>query len=454
MELDAFENILIVDDEQSEIDDLAHIFKNDMSCEVLTYLYEQDEMNHKKHQNVRIVFFDLNITATAIDTNSMGDIDWRTNPSLRKVFNDLTQAIIDVIHNQNNPYALIFWTKHIEVVDEFKKYILEREVSLPNPVHISGLDKVKFKNESDKKSMVENVIKDTIFYNLMKFEKMLQDEVQNLMFNILDIANEDSMSVWDKDSYHINLQLFLRTIASTHAGFDRAKANPSKSLTEALIPIITDKFIKSASKENVWDELLDFRNVNKRDCHFTKNNNLPRLNSLFHIDEHPKSFDTRGAVFRIENPKVFFKEKFDYKHQKRVIAETINDFPSASREEVQFILIEVSSACDYSQNKVRFNKYIVGLKLPKKCYDLYMDSLKVNHNFLKQSVLDLKSSFFDEVTNEYFNIFLNKNFVLTLNYNELDEGNIKHLFNFKKEMMDYIGNTYANHISRIGTSLF
>ena len=47
----------------------------------------------------------------------------------------------------------------------------------------------------------------------MKFEKMLQDEVQNLMFNILDIANEDSMSVWDKDSYHINLQLFLRTIA-------------------------------------------------------------------------------------------------------------------------------------------------------------------------------------------------------------------------------------------------
>ena len=236
----------------------------------------------------------------------------------------------------------------------------------------------------------------------MKFEKMLQDEVQNLMFNILDIANEDSMSVWDKDSYHINLQLFLRTIASTHAGFDRAKANPSKSLTEALIPIITDKFIKSASKENVWDELLDFRNVNKRDCHFTKNNNLPRLNSLFHIDEHPKSFDTRGAVFRIENPKVFFKEKFDYKHQKRVIAETINDFPSASREEVQFILIEVSSACDYSQNKVRFNKYIVGLKLPKKCYDLYMDSLKVNHNVLKQSVLDLKSSFFDEVTNEYF----------------------------------------------------
>ena len=83
-----------------------------------------------------------------------------------------------------------------------------------------------------------------------------------------------------------------------------------------------------------------------------------------------------------------------------------------------------------------------------------MDSLKVNHNVLKQSVLDLKSSFFDEVTNEYFNIFLNKNFVLTLNYNELDEGNIKHLFNFKKEMMDYIGNTYANHISRIGTSLF
>lgn len=454
MKIEFFKEILIVDDEQGEIDDLAYIFKNDMNCEVKTYLYEQDEMNHTKHKNIRIVFFDLNITATAIDINTIEDINYKTNSSLRKVFNDLAQAIIDVIHIQNNPYALIFWTKHIEVVNEFKKYILEREIALPNPVHISGLDKVKFKNESDKKSMVESVIKDTIFYNLMTFEKILQNEVKNFMFNILDIANEDSMSVWDEDSYHVNLQLFLRTIASTHAGFNRAKANPSKSLTEALVPIIIDKFIKSASRENIWDELLDFSNINKKDCHFTENNNLPKLNSLFHIDKHPKSFDTRGAVFRIENPKVFFKEKFNYKNQKRVIAETIIDFPSASREEIQFILIEVSSACDYSQNKVRFNKYIVGLKLPKKCYDLYMDSLQVNRNLLKQSVLDLKSSFFDEVNNEYFNIFLNKNFVLTLNHNELDENNIKHLFNFKKEMMDYIGNAYANHISRIGTSLF
>lgn len=454
MKLDAFKNILIVDDEQGEIDDLAYIFENDMDCEVLTYLYEQDELYHKKHENIRIVFFDLNITATAIDTNSMEDINWRTNSSLRKVFNDLAQAIIDVIHSQNTPYALIFWTKHIEVVDEFKKYILERKVAIPNPVHVSGLDKVKFKNEIDKKSMVESVIKDTIFYNLINFEKMLQDEVKNIMFNILDIANEDNMSIWDKNNYHVNLQLFLRTIASTHVGFENAKANPSKSLTEALIPVITDKFIKIANKNRIWDDLLNFGDINKKDCHFARNNNVPKLNSLFHIDENPKSLNTRGAVFGINDPKVFFKNKFNIKKESTILEETLSGFPKQSRSEVEFILIEISTACDFSQDKRRFNKYIVGLKIKRECYDLYIDNLKTQSKTLRQSVLDIRSSFFDEITGENFNILLNNNFVLTLNHIEENDSTLKHLFTFKKEMMDYIGNTYANHISRIGISAF
>jgi len=455
MDLSYFEDILIVDDDCSELEDLSKVFLENMGCKVETCLYDRTEPPEEKYTGVKIAFFDLNITPDEIIADENGGYDWRTNKSASTAFNGLYMALKDVISLENEVYALIFWTNNEECIDSFKDYIKNRGVSdVPHPVYIGCLSKSEFGTSNDKPDLIKSLLKDTVFYKLMEFERVLHTEVQMMMFNILKIANEEGVSIWDNSKYHINLQSFLRTVASTHAGFERAKDNPSKSLTEALIPIITDKFIKSASKEKVWDELLDFNNVNKSDCKFTENNNLPRLNSLFHIDEMPKSFDTRGAVFRIENPKVFFKEKFDYSNQKRVIAETIVDFPRASREEIQFVLIEVSSACDYSQNKVRFNKYIVGLKLPKTCYDLYMEQLKVNSKALKQSVLDLKSSFFDESNDEYFNIFLNKNFVLTLNHNELDENNINHLFNFKKEMMDYIGNTYANHVSRIGTSLF
>lgn len=455
MDLDYFKEILIVDDEPSELEDLSKVFLKDMGFEVKKCLYNRADPPDEKYIGVRIAFFDLNITPDEITADEKGSYDWRTNKSASTAFNGLYMALKDVISLENKVYALIFWTNNEECIDSFKDYIKNRNVNdVPDPVYIGCLSKEEFELSNDKPELIKQLLKGTVFYKLMEFERVLHTEVQMMMFNILKIANEDSMSIWDGNNYHINLQSFLRAVASTHAGFERAKANPSKSLTEALMPIIIDKFTKSTDKQKIWDDLLDFSNVSKKNCHFTENNNLPRLNSLFHIDESPKSFDTRGAVFRIEDPKNFFKEKFDYSNQSTVIVETITDFPKGSRQEIEFILIEISSACDYSQNKKRFNKYIVGLKLSKECYNLYINSLKISNKTLKPSVLDLRSSFFDEISGEYFNIFLNKNFVLTLNHEELDEDKIKHLFNFKKEMMDYIGNTYANHISRIGTSTF
>lgn len=450
MDINGLNRILIVDDDEGEILNLSTAFKNNFNFEVLTHVYEQSSGVQQKFKDIRIVFFDLNITQTQI-IHSDKEGDWKPNS---KAFNELAVAISEVIDDTNQPYALIFWTKNQEHVEAFKAFVYERMPGkIPSPTHIGCLAKEVFDSSQDKKELITETLKGTIFYELMNFEKILHDEVESLMFHILDIANEDKMFIWN-DSYDSNIRNFLRTIASKHAGFNHSKENPTKSLTEVLLPLLNDRVIKNAEGTKIWDDILDFGSANKKDCQFSDNNNVPKLNSVFHIDENPNKFETRGAVFKVNDPKAFFESKLGIKKPASIISNTLTEFPRESRDKVTFTLMEISSACDYSQKKERFHKYILGLKLPKECYDLYVDGLQTTYKTQSQSTLDIRASFFDEKSGEYFNIILNKNYVLTLNICEKGANELTHLFTFKKEMMDYIGNQYANHVSRIGITSF
>lgn len=117
-------------------------------------------------------------------------------------------------------------------------------------------------------------------------------------------------------------------------------------------------------------------------------------------------------------------------------------------------MTELSAACDYSQNKDRVNKYILGYSIPEKailkCVD---DNKKKIRSMLKpkhEACYVIDSSF--DINNSDVYLAYSLNHVITVD--PIDIEKLTYCFTLKKEMMDLIGNKYSNHVSRIGITAF
>jgi len=115
------------------------------------------------------------------------------------------------------------------------------------------------------------------------------------------------------------------------------------------------------------------------------------------------------------------------------------------RSKSTFVAIEISSACDYSQNKPRNHKYVLGVLVPSNNMQFF------KFDKIAEAVLykDIPEICLDAVK---YKIFIHLNH--TLSDFEINEKIGEPLFIFKKEMVDLIGNRYANHVSRIGITTF
>lgn len=384
------------------------------------------------------------------------NIDWETNSNLRTVFSHLATAIKEIVSIDNGPYALVLWTKHHELIDSFKSYILHRykDSSFPHPFFVSHLDKNSFNNSAIRpQELVDALFESTILQKLMSFENLLHQEVYNLTSEIINLASSDFLHSWQHDGViKSNFTDFLRKMAVQNSGYEIAKENPSKALAEAISPILKYKIEKSSEASGIWDDILNISSINKKDINFPEGFKISKLNNFFHIDKTPNDYNTRGAVFSLNKEDDFFKDKFGIKKSSTFIENTIRGFSRENRDKVDFIIIEISAACDYSQNKPRLHKYILGLKIPTECYDLYKEQLKVGTGSLPDATLDFSFRFKELENENEFNILLNLNFVCTLNVDE--KNRFSHIFTFKKQIIDYISNKYANHSSRIGITSY
>lgn len=449
---------LVVDNNQEELDQLYEVLDN-VGFHVKTHLYDQSVDVDHLFEGYRIVFFDLNITPISIDSNTKDNLDWRTNSNLSEVFGALAQALQDVISSENGQYALILWTKHKELVMSFKDYIFNRHKSnsFPHPFFISYLDKINFTGTETDCEFIDALFDNTILKSFMNFESIIHQQSHNLVSEIINLASKDTVDAWKDDQIiKRNFISFLQKMAVQSAGYSIAKANPSRALSEAITPILKYKIEKSSDSLKVWDEIIDLSAIPEKEVRFPEGFDIAKLNNFFHIDSSPEEFSTRGAVFVLKKESnegsYFFKDKFNIKKSSTFIENTIRGLDKDKRSYVEYVAIEISAACDYSQEKPRLNKYILGLKIPSECYDLYKEEISSRGINLSNATLDFPFKFKDMISCENFNVVLNLNYVCTLNCDE--KIMFEHSFTFKKEIVDYIGNKYANHVSRIGITSY
>lgn len=425
--------IILIDDNTSDLEQLSKVFHdNGIGCRTFSY----DSFYDNPLKGIKILFLDINLNGAQSDQ--------QRNSTLR-------DAIIHYVHEDNGPFVLVLWTNNTQWIDSFKDYAnrnVDTDLFKRFPYYLTNIDKNEFyDNQKNLEEKIKSIFNNTIVSTLFDFEESLSNSVSKTISQIINIIPKGE-SWGDDKTFHDNLQKVFSTIAVQAAGYNNAKDNPDRAIKEAVIPILANDFVQD--NHAVWGGVLkDLKtSTNQKGISFPKDFNEAQLNSIFHINNSFANKTDRGAVCPIlfDLNTSAFRDKFGYDF-KDWFSCTFPNVTKDLRTQSQLVCVEFSAACDYSQNKRRTNKYLLGEIMPSSSLE------KIEESENKGDYLLLLPYKF-EINDKEKIIAFNLNFTFTV-----DPSAIKHtlgepLFCFKKEIMDLIGSKYADHISRIGITYF
>lgn len=416
--------IIVVDNEQNDLDKIAREFNlKGIGCR--TILYDGINFPQKPYTDVRLAFFDVNLGHVSSDTEKYATLE---------------DAIKSYISAENGPFVLIFWTNNPTWKDGFVKYVnRENDNVVKNyikPYYISIIDKTSISENNTLESMLEKQLGNRVVESCLNFDELLRVASDKAINKLLSIIPNGK--AWgDTIVFEENLKKVFAKIAISSWGESNAKDNPDRAINDALIPIVSH----SIPREKIWSNLLDKNLFDEKklrdDSLFNNNNILLSLNNYFHIEE-VENIDkkSRGAVVKLKSDKSF-EDSFNIAFETWKTAEFGN---SPKMQNAFPIAVEISAACDYSQQKKRCLKYLMGIGNDQ--------PIKVNST--KKNISTFEDICFQHMGKTMY-IALDFNYIF-VDCNDSIIDSI--LFRFKKEMMDMIGSQYANHISRIGITKF
>ena len=427
--------IIIVDDNDQDLQRLSNIFySHGIGCK--SFLYNGFDFPSNPLKGVRFAFFDINL----IQATQEADI----NATLK-------DAISKYISIENGPFILIFWSKNTDKIAQFKDFINRTNDDFKNklrPILIEKIDKSEFiEGDNNIEEKLDSILSKDIVKCLIRFdEEVLAAATQTLDTLLLTIPYGDNWG--DTKDFDKNCQDVFSKIAEASYGLTRAKNDPDSAIKESITPIFENILLQNGS--TYWKEYLHpLKNATKEsDLSFPLMFSPSNLNTIFHIDTHKlaeRNKTERGAVCEIQESQLdnifacIFKIKYpDW------FAKTFPGLKRTDRQSSIVIALEFSAACDYHQNKKRTNKFMLGALIEEEA----LINLDTNHtgDYL------LIPSFSFNLEEKNYKIGLNLNYTFTEQEDSLFLKSPK--FILRKEVMDMIGNRYANHVSRIGITSF
>ncbi len=424
--------IIIVDNEKEELNQLRDVFyKHGIGCK--GFLYDGFEFPEAPLTGVRFAFFDIKLSQSA-DANSI-----------------LKDAISKYISTENGPFILVFWTKVTEEIAAFKDFINRTDDSFRQkikPILVTSVDKVEFLSaESDLDAKIQEILSSDLVKCIFKFDESVLEAATKTLNAIISTINV-SDNWGEQTNFDKACRLVFSKIAESTFGLAQAKLEPDLALKESLAPIF--KHLLCQNQDDYWKEYLTpLQNANhSTDISFPDGFSLEKLNSIYHIDtarmEHKRISD-RGAVctFAQHDKEEVFNSLF-HVHYQAWLSDSFKKLSDVDSSNIQLIAVEFSAACDFSQNKDRTNKYILGIMVPS-CY-----GKKLRHEKLKEQIFLLPFDFC--YNNENYTIALNLNY--TFNLPKTPNVLNGPVFVLSKESMDMLGLQYSSHISRIGITSF
>lgn len=437
--------IIAVDNDQGELDLLmATLRKADIAC--IPIKYNSGDDIAVTYSGIRVAFFDINLA----EGNNKGS----------QLYAIISHALT-LLDENNGPYALVFWTKHKDEIENIISFIQDpkRELKIPFPISIDSIDKTKITDVEELIPEIKRVLNNSTLETLLDLEEKAQKSASNAINSIFSIIPKDQVKWGDKQYINDNIKGTFSKIAINALGYNHAKENPDKAIFEALVPIISYNLLNS--NDSKWkNELTNLTSSEEKSqiC-YPKGFNVAKINSIFHVDiEINGSKSKRGTISEYKHTPIEADNRFDYirnmyEECKSIFSKFITfndhntnpDLKEFIRSKTKIIVIEISSSCDYSQDKPRNSKFILGLLTSHKFYE-NIDKKNISEAIFYK---ELPLINFEE---EDYNLWLHFNY--SLSDFQINKNIGTPLFSLKKEIMDMIGNRYANHISRIGITSF
>lgn len=424
--------IIIVDDIKDDLEKLQSVFnQHGVGCKC--FEYDGFSFPEAPLTGVRFAFFDINLTPGS-DKNAT-----------------LKEAISRFISVDNGPYVLIFWSNMTDQIASFKDFINRTDDDFRKrlkPLHVAAIDKLAFlEPSSNLTEKIDELFSSEMVQCLIRFDESVQTAAQKTLNRILEIIPfEDPWG--ESDIYNETCKTVFSKIAEISQGLAVAQERPDEAVKEAILPIFKQILIQN--DDSYWEKYLEpLKQANKAaDLKFPDAFSVDKLNSVYHIDENNignRLNTERGAVCAISKDKkasIFesiFKIEFN-----NWFSLTFPGLKKQDRERSTIIAIEYSAACDFSQNKKRTHKYLLGALLPANCEG------RIDLNRLGDYTYIFPFPFVYSTSS--YQIAVNLNFTFTLD--SKDQYLDSPIFVLSKEAMDLLGQRYANHISRIGITYF
>ena len=426
--------IIVIDDNRDDLNAICNIFhKNGIGCR--GFEYDPFSLPNEPLTGIRFVFIDMNL-------NPAGGGDIKSS---------LKDAIKHFISVENGPYILIFWTNRVEEIDDFINFINrdDDDVKLKlKPLHITHIDKNEFIDSEDHLTdKINTILSDDFVKCIIQFDESALNAATKTLNAILSTINVSDK--WGEQAEFDNAcRLVFSKIAESTSGLTQAKLNPDLALKESLASIF--KHVLCQNQDDYWREYLTPLQTAEKsnDISFPDAFSLEKLNSIYHIDTsriEQKSIKDRGAVckFSQQDKSVVFNDLFHTEYQ-LWLNESFHKLSTVNSAEIELVAVEFSAACDFSQNKDRTNKYILGVLISS------IHGKKLRNTRLKDQIFLMPFDFHYENQNYTLALNLNYTFNLPKQPNVLSGP----LFILSKETMDMLGLEYSSHLSRIGITSF
>ena len=433
--------IILVDDNSGDLERLSKIFgEKGIGCRAFQY----DGLEFPEHPltGVRMVFMDVNLSNSG-DQNSM--------------FAVLEDALKKYVSKENICFVLVFWTTHVAIIDNFKLFVNRDATAaeeVPKPMLILPLDKAQFiDNQNALEEKLSQIFEENLVRCLFTFDEDIQQAASQCLADIVRLAPFDDR--WGSNTnFEANIRNLFTKIAIDYLGLKPAKSNPDKAIKEVIAPSFL--YDLTELSQETWKAFLNMEGRTDdelKSLSFCGENTAAKLNTILNIDLSVDDAEARGSVRKMkadDDAKSYFQNAFGLSMDDFVKTKMVVVKDEKFINEATIIAVEISAACDYSNDKPRLHRYVLGILSKRKDFNDHVSKTKT-----KQLGEHLLMVPFDFIYNgDVYCMVLNMNYSFSEEATELFNKLGDKVFGLKSEFMNSMSNRYAQHISRVGYAAF
>ncbi|WP_223478077.1 hypothetical protein [Oricola indica] len=444
--------VVIIDDNLTHIDGLLNALRSHQIDAHAVHFKEETGVDGLNFPGMRVLFIDLHLV-TGAGVGAGGNNDFA-------VLASILDQIVDV---DSGPYILILWTQHPDQFEGLNAYLDQlQDNSLDvrkKPVATFSLRKGDYINvvsgdvlpdSNLPNDVMERMTANPQMKALFSWEADVSAAMDATLRSIIDLVPGDQRTTED---FGPALGKVLFRLSQAGAGKDRAFEDPRSSVNRVLVPVLADRISEhdpEGASSEYWNEALVEDPARSAPVAVQA-----AINSAIHVSSatsvHSKPIRPvdLGAVVDLpfeptdENLIASFGINSELIRSNKLFG-VEND---AEWENCRLVLVQVGASCDHAQPNDGPLMYLLGIEWPftEGAGD---HNLRENKS-IKKKLLECRTPTLlvgDPPRPGKISVFLNLGMAATR-----EEAEGWHArYRFRDELISYITQEYARHISRPG----